>query len=368
MGDISTPLETFKHQQFLGSYDTFDQNYDVIVPMQGGEIIQNAAQSTLRQLINLQQQDIDNLNVIVIQKPQINPQQQQQSPMFSSGASGGGGNSYDPPPSSSYQQQYKKMTTTQIDTKLKKYKSNVDEITVQSFLQTIDLPSLILFFNYLKQNGYAIPNDYQDIIDYNTLSIYTINNSNGMFVDVNNPGEMVRFNAQTYEALKQQLDNNEYYDREDGITRLGYISERLANCLYKMYFVLGKTNAMDVVSKPSSKSKKIEGMVNIYINGYPAGTMELTQKIFEKLNELRMKSDRYIVKIGENQITGANTPNSLGYKDGSRIDLIIVEKEPKTKSKTSKGGSKTRKHRNKRTHRIKPRKLMSRRQKYSRRK
>jgi hypothetical protein len=82
-----------------------------------------------------------------------------------------------------------------------------------------------------------------------------------------------------------------------------------------------------------------------------------------------MKSDRYIVKIGENQITGANTPNSLGYTDGSRIDLIIVEKEPKTKSKTSKGGSKTRKRRhNKRTHRVKPRKLMSRRQKYSRRK
>jgi hypothetical protein len=379
MGDISTPLETFKHQQFLGSYDTFDQKYDVIVPMQGGEIIQNAAQSTLRQLINLQQQDIDNLNVIVIQKPQINPQQQQ-SPMFSSGNSnsnsydppsggggGGGSNSYDP--SSSYQQQYKKMTTTQIDTKLKKYKSNVDEITVQSFLQTIDLPSLILFFNYLKQNGYAIPNDYQDIIDYNTLSIYTINNSNGMFVDVNNPGEMVRFNAQTYEALKQQLDNDEYYDREDGITRLGYISERLANCLYKMYFVLGKTNAMDVVSKPFSKSKKIEGTVNIFINGVPAETMQLTQKIFEKLNELEMESDRYIVKIGETQITGANTPNSLGYTDGSRIDLIIVEKEPKTKSKTSKGGSKTRKRRhNKRTHRIKPRKLMSRRQKYSRRK
>lgn len=361
MGDISTPLETFKHQQFLGSYDTFDQNYDVIVPMQGGEIIQNAAQSTLRQLINLQQQDIDNLNVIVIQKPQINPQQQQQSPMFSSGASGGG-NSYDPPPSSSY----KKMTITQIDTKLKKYKSNVDERTVHSFLQTIDLPSLILFFNYLKQNGYTIPDGYQDIIDKNTLSIYTINNSNGMFVDVNNPEETVRFNAQTYEALKQQLDNEEYYDREDGLTRIGHIIERLANCLYKMYFVLRKTNAMDVVSKPSSKSKKIEGTVNIFINGDPAGTMLLTDKIFEKLNELRMKSDRYIVKIGENQITGLNTPNSLGYKDGEKIYLIIVEKEPKTKSK---GGSKTRKHRhNKRTHRIKPRKLMSRRQKYSRRK
>ena len=88
---------------------------------------------------------------------------------------------------------------------------------------------------------------------------------------------------------------------------------------------------------------------------------------------MRLKMELQIKK----KMHHSATPNSLGYRIIDTIHLIVKPKEPKSKSsKSSKssnamnmGGSKTRKHRHqKKTLRQNPRKLISRRQKYSRRK
>jgi hypothetical protein len=139
----------------------------------------------------------------------------------------------------------------------------------------------------------------------------------------------------------------------------------------------------DISIQPfNSKSNRITGSVAVIINGKRYDpVIKLSKSIIESLESLDFKDvDVYEVKNGianKKKMHHSATPNSLGYRIIDTIHLIVKPKEPKSKSsKSSKssnamnmGGSKTRKHRHqKKTIKRNPRKLISRRQKYSRRK
>lgn len=373
-------------QSFVVSYiPDFSQDfYDVIVPNQYGENIQNAPQLTLRQLINLQQPGSKNLNVIIKKKPQ----QPNTNPFSSvassnsydnsaSAASGGGGaaavekedllldGDFNYEPINIFGQQiifsedekYENISGEKI------YELFIAELTLQGmqfndssfqqFFQKYNSKQLFDFYHYLiVKKGYA----YVSNPNYD----FTINENGHIELFVK-----IVYKEKVQDYLKYDVYENNWTNlhtttitnkKINEITKKtkkyingGAYVRKMIEFLWKILFVM-ETSPHNIALMQQDVGQSA--------NSAGPGGGATTKSKAPALSKMKLDDLKLIAKKNGIEITG-------------KTEKQIYEELQKLKKGGNLiyGGSKTRKHRhNKRTHRVKPRKLMSRQQKYSRRK